>query len=308
MLRELLPSRRVLWNGNAFTTNRWGMRDQDYPREKSPGTLRIALLGPSHVMGNGVADDATFESLLEQRLNRDLRSPRYRRVEVLNFGVDGYSLPQQVALLEDRVFQFHPDVVIATHYQSNRAMTEGFLTKVVFQGLQVPDDRLKALLARAGLLDTGRGGLPVPFAGGRALAHRLGIETRMPSVEAESRIRWISDDVLEWAFRRFAESTRSQGVLPVVLALNTVIDNVAAEIPNRKLIDELGLPVFDLFDVFPEAERPSLRVAPWDDHPNAAGHRLIADRVYTSIVALLDSGRLERQSADGDQASANGRF
>jgi len=38
----------------------------------------------------------------------------------------------------------------------------------------------------------------------------------------------------------------------------------------------------------PEAERPALRVAPWDDHPNAAGHRMIADLLYRDLVPLLN--------------------
>ena len=52
-----------------FSTNGWGMRDRDYAQRKPAGTLRIALLGPSHVMGNGVADGA------------DLRSARRRPAE-----------------------------------------------------------------------------------------------------------------------------------------------------------------------------------------------------------------------------------
>ena len=52
LTRDLQPSRSVIWNGQRFSTNRWGMRDQDYELVKPAGTLRIALLGPSHVMGN----------------------------------------------------------------------------------------------------------------------------------------------------------------------------------------------------------------------------------------------------------------
>ena len=52
--RDLYPSRHIMWNGKPFTTNSWGMRDGEYSLAKPPGTLRIALLGPSHIMGNGV--------------------------------------------------------------------------------------------------------------------------------------------------------------------------------------------------------------------------------------------------------------
>ncbi|MEZ5289382.1 MAG: SGNH/GDSL hydrolase family protein, partial [Vicinamibacterales bacterium] len=297
MLRDLKPSRRTTWNGQQFTTNRWGMRDQDYSRDKAPGTLRIAILGPSHVMGNNVADGDVFEQLVEQRLNRDGGAASYPRVEFLNFGVDGYSLPQQLALLEDRVFAFSPDIVIATHYKDNRDMTEGFLLKVSDQGIPVPVPEIAAIMSGAGLLDPGHAGVPLPYAMVRRAAGALGVPSRMPYGEARSRARRVADDVLAASFRRFAAMTRARGVTPVVLALNVVLDDVPAEVPLRSVIDEASLPVFDLFDVFPVDQRPALRVAPWDDHPNAAGHRLVAEALYRKLTAFLSSGALPRGQA-----------
>ena len=297
MLRDLRPSRQALWNGNAFSTNRWGMRDRDYAEAKPDGTLRIAILGPSHVMGNGVADGETFETVVEEHLNRQLPGGPYQRVELLNFAVDGYSLPQQLALLEDRVFRFHPDVVIATHYEDNAEMTEGFLLKVADQRIAVADPVLKQQMADAGLLETGDRGLPIPFAWARSMAGAVGIPARMPFGEARSRARRITPSVLASSFTRFAEMTRARGIAPAVLALNVVIDDVPREIPLRDAIDRAQLPLFDLFDVFPEAQRPSLRVAPWDDHPNAEGHRLIADRLVPELRTFLASGALARARA-----------
>ena len=74
LLRDLQPSRSVVWNGHRFTTNEHGMRDKPYSVEKPADTVRIALVGPSHVMGNNVADDETFESLVEERLSAQMRA------------------------------------------------------------------------------------------------------------------------------------------------------------------------------------------------------------------------------------------
>ena len=64
MLRDLRPSTAdACGTATPSSTNRWGMRDRDYAAAKPRGTLRIAMLGPSHVMGNGVADGETFEAL-----------------------------------------------------------------------------------------------------------------------------------------------------------------------------------------------------------------------------------------------------
>ena len=292
MTRDLLPSKSVIWNGHPFSTNAFGMRDKEYVKEKPADTLRIALLGPSHVMGNGVSDGETFEALVEERLNQELRLNGFGKVEILNFGVDGYSLPQQIAILEDRVLAFAPDIVIATHYQRNRAMTERYLLKVVWGGYDVP---YQPLMVRAGVANVERGRVAIPFDGGRALAKMVGIEPRMPSVEAAARVHTISDDVLGWSFNRLAEITRSHGIVPAVLLLNAVIEDAPESIPNLADMQRNGLPTLDLFHVFPETDRPALRVAPWDDHPNAAGHRLIADRLYPLLAAFLQKTAAEQR-------------
>jgi len=294
MLRELRPSYQTSWNGNTFSTNQWGMRDRDYSVAKPDGTLRIALLGPSHVMGNGVGDGETFEALVEEDLNREIGDGPYRKVEILNFGVDGFSMPQQLAILEDRVFRFQPDVVIASHYLDNASMTEAFLLKVVAQNIEVTEPTLRRQLEAGGLLEPAGGGLPIPFAWARRVARSVGIPARMPFGEAKSRARRVAPEVVATSFERFAEIARAHGVAPAVLALNVVIDNVPREVPMRDDIERAGLPLFDLFDVFPEPQRPALRVAPWDDHPNAEGHRMVADRLVPELRAFLASSAAER--------------
>lgn len=289
ILRDLLPSRSTVLNGNTFSTNRWGMRDREYDLEKPPGTLRIALLGPSHVMGNGVSDGETFDALLEERLNEASLVEPYTNVEVLNFGVDAHSVTQQVALLEDRVFEFSPDVVILTHHQRMRSVTESYILKIVGTRVWIRHDRLRDLIEKAGLDDGSHGTVPVPFPTARILATRLGLQPRMPGVEAEARARRIGGEVLAWSFERFAEVAASNGAVPLVLALNAVIDDAAPDVPDRQAITDAGLPLIDLFDVFPVAERHLLRVASWDDHPNAAGHRRVADHLYPAVVDFLQS-------------------
>jgi D-alanyl-lipoteichoic acid acyltransferase DltB (MBOAT superfamily) len=304
MLRDLEPSKSVEWNGNTFTTNTWGMRDQEYTREKPARTLRVALLGPSHVMGNGVSDGQTFESLVEARLNRQFKSPRYDRIEILNFGVDGYSVAQQVAMLEERALSFSPDIVIATHYHPGRFVTEAFILKVIWGDIPVPHDSLKALFARAGLDQLNRhGSMSVPFGPVRSVASWFGLNPRMPYGESEARSRWISEDVLAWSFQRFAEVSKRGGATPLVLALNAVVDDAPADIPNRRDLDAAGLKVLDLYHVYPEADHAALRVAPWDDHPNAAGHRLIADRLYEELVGVLESGTVDASASMRTTAS-----
>ena len=291
LIRDLFPSKRVNWNGHLFSTNRWGMRDrEDYSVEKPPDTLRIAILGPSHVMGNNVGDGEPFEAVVERRLNQEFTNGPAVRYEILNFAVDGYSLPQQLAMADDRVFRFSPDIIIATHYRDNAAMTEGYLLKVFQRGIPITEPALARLGTEQDLAAAGRQGVPVPFVWARHLLSTVGVAARMPMAEATSRSRRIADSVLVESFARFAAMTRRHDAVPVVLALNVVIDDVPPEIPLRAAIAQAGLPLFDLFRVFPADRLASLRVAPWDDHPNAEGHRIIADALYTQLTTFLRSG------------------
>jgi len=290
--RDLHPSLDLLWNGRTFTTNIFGMRDREYTLQKPADTYRIALLGPSHAMGNGVGDGETFEQLAEQRLNQEIAEGTQRKVEILNFAVDGFTLPQQLAMLEDRVLQFDPDMVIVNHYHRGRTMTETYLSKITWKGIPVSEE-LRAILARAGIDQVDRGSVPIPTELGRSLARSLGLNPRMPQGEFDARVRRISDEVNDWALERIATVVRDHGAVPVVLALNAVIDDVPTEVPNIAAMRRAQFLVFDLFAVFPAEDRPALRVAPWDDHPNQVGHQLIADAFYSELIGALPAEYLK---------------
>jgi hypothetical protein len=287
--RDLYPSISVVWNGNVFSTNEFGMRDQSYERNKPADTFRIAVLGPSHVMGNGVADHETFEAVLEARLNRDLSSEGGRRFEILNFGVDGYALLQQLAILEDRVLEFSPDMVVVTNYHQNELMTDNYLVKLLSAGARFPDDAIQGYLDGEGLPDAFRGNIPVPYEWARAVFRSIGMQPRMLQAEANARMRRVTGAVNDRAIERIAEIGRSMGISIVVLGLDAVVENAPREVPNQGAIQTQQLPFLNLFDVFPPERRVELRVTPWDDHPNAEGHRLIAERLFEELVPLLSS-------------------
>jgi hypothetical protein len=47
--------------------------------------------------------------------------------------------------------------------------------------------------------------------------------------------------------------------------------------------------VVDLSDAYDHQEVESLVVAYWDKHPNAAGHRLLAERLYQALLNRGDT-------------------
>jgi hypothetical protein len=51
-----------------------------------------------------------------------------------------------------------------------------------------------------------------------------------------------------------------------------------------RIAAEAGFMVWDLSDVYKSQDPASIRVAEWDDHPNAKGHALVAARLYSLLT------------------------
>jgi hypothetical protein len=97
--------------------NKHGFRDADRSYEKPTSTVRIAVLGNSWTEAMQVPLDKTYCSLLERRLT-ELSCFAGKHVEVLNFGVSGYSTAQELLLLRDEVWKYHPDIVVVAFYSA----------------------------------------------------------------------------------------------------------------------------------------------------------------------------------------------
>ncbi len=106
--------------GGAFVRiNAQGMRDdREIPVEKSDTVYRIAVLGDSYAEALQVDVSKTFWRLLEEQLNSCGFAPG-KRVEVLNFGVSGYSTAQELIALRERVKPFSPDLVLLAFLSGN---------------------------------------------------------------------------------------------------------------------------------------------------------------------------------------------
>jgi hypothetical protein len=291
LFRDLAPDTRTELNGVPMSTNRWGMRDRDYALAKPEGTVRIALLGQSHVMGTFVGDDEPFDNVLEDRLN-EASGPGGPRYEVLNFAVTNHSLTQELAMLEARVLAFEPDIVMVTIPSQGRHRSVEHLVQFLSGGRDVPYPELDAILGRAGLDADMTDGLPIPFETVRRLAESLGLNTRMPYTEAEARARDVTPELTAWTLDRIASVARSHGARPVLLGLDNAIGPPDEEVPELGMARRAGFVVLDLFDVYARAEVPldDLRVTSWDNHPNALGHRIVAERLHQELMA--NQGRL----------------
>jgi hypothetical protein len=260
---ELEPNMTLTFKLQPLHTNRWGMRDKDYMQQKPADTYRIALLGSSHVMGSGVKDEEVFEALVEEKLLQERRSGQ--KVEILNFAVDGYTPIEQLLVL-NKVFAFQPDAVLfVAHGNDLRGNTNQIVTKQV-EGVTNPFDFPRETLIKAGV--------------------------RKGMLEAEGRKLLLpyQNQLLSWVYQRIVQECQQHDALPVWLFLPVLEEQpggaTAAEL--LPLAEQAGFMALDLTGVYEGQDKNSLIVATWDWHPNAQGHRLIAERLLEALKRNRD--------------------
>jgi hypothetical protein len=98
--------------------NRDGFRGPDYAKVKPPGVIRIAVIGDSYAEAIQVAEDKTFTAVSGREL-ADCPSLKGKRIEAMNFGVDGYGTAQELITLQRKVWSYSPDIVVLAIFLGN---------------------------------------------------------------------------------------------------------------------------------------------------------------------------------------------
>ena len=110
----LRPGAEGWWKREGLTyvkINSHGFHDREHTIAKPPDTFRIAVLGDSFVEAFQVPLDKAFSSVMERKLQGCPPAGR-SKVEVLSFGVSGFSTARELILLQKRVWQYSPDVIV----------------------------------------------------------------------------------------------------------------------------------------------------------------------------------------------------
>ncbi len=96
---------------DAKGVNSRGFRDLEVATQRKPGVPRIACLGGSTTEGEDEGRTGAFPHLLQEILSQRLGGP----VEVMNFGISGWTSAESMVNYFLNVQDFEPDVVIVHH-------------------------------------------------------------------------------------------------------------------------------------------------------------------------------------------------
>lgn len=260
----------------SLKTNSFGARDREFERSKPPGTLRIVVMGDSYAFGQGVAMEEAFPKVIERALAARLPGTR---VEVINFGVQGYSLGQAVSRFIADAAAFSPDIAllapIADDLDPTRSQTfvdrHGYLTKAVGG-----EGQWKTLLRRVHTAYLLKGiiyaamhraqGQPADVAGSEAL----------PEPRAQ---------VLETEVARFVAAARAAGAAPMFALVDFERNATTDAIVHRVRLRFPDLPVIDCAPQF-AGRNPSTFAVPRDGHPNVEAHGVIARTILERLLEM----------------------
>jgi hypothetical protein len=217
-------------------------------------------------MGWGVGNGETYESVAEARLEREPLVPGGPHMEILNFGVNGYAAIETPSIIEKRVAPFAPDAVLYGAHAGDRYFVMTRLAKSLRLGVTPPEPFLVDL------------------------AKQLDITATTPETWALRRLTPRTDELFAWSYGRMVEEARKLGARPIWLWVplpKSGADDAKEEATMRALAQAAGFTTLSLTGGYRDADPESLVVAPWDGHPNAKGHALLAAALY----AVLDSAQ-----------------
>ena len=289
------PSQSTYTADKPFRTNRFGFRGPEWSVEKSAGTRRIVVLGDSIGMGYGVREEDAFPALIERRAGPG--------VEVLNLSVAAYSTEQEVRSFLSDGLQFAPDqVVIELYWNDVSAKSDVAVTAdgALIDG-RSGDQRSSAEGPTAywlrNLLKRSRALYVLSFKLRQVQALFSSPDTH--TVLQRAVLLGEPDAVLEQGWAEIERQLAQLKVacvergIPLLVVIPPMPQQLTGGFPGARyqsvvggICERQGLRCLNLLDAFQRNYRghESLFVAYDGDHPNEAGHALIADAVLAALA------------------------
>ena len=312
---ELIPGAQGSGFGTEVSVNSLGFRGPEIAPDKPQGTQRIAVLGDSITFGN----DLSLEETYPRRLELLLAEAGYA-TEVCNLGVTGYDALQMAITLERFGPRLRPDLVVVgfcfndvgtvsvelTQFQRAREYGSALFRSRVVQWLALRYEDWRLI---RGYHDRNRNDRFLAenrvfvddLGADREVLDRMGaLADAIAQVDRDppgwSPLPWYASAAhvgkLRHAFTRLERLAREGGFPVLVVILPCLRENPfqAAHDQAYALVAEearrLGLDVLLLAREVRAAGGAELRIRPNDwIHYNAAGHRLIAERLAHQLVS-----------------------
>jgi lysophospholipase L1-like esterase len=301
---ELIPGASGYAWGTQVEINAHGHRGRIGDPATFPG-FRIIVLGDSITFGTQLPLEATYAYQMQEMLDKSASE-----YEVLNFGVGGYDILQEAALLEYRGLTYKPNLVVVgfclndvgiaspnleyiervQKYKSNLILSSSRLAQFVVNKLD--QIRIGAWMEeknRPEVFARDYAGRLAPIADDESEVHAL-----MRQVSEDYPSHWYRSAIriqrLRYAFEYLAGLAARERFAVVVLLVpwlvgyaNDYPHHVAHEIVKLEA-RRVGFDVLEVVQDFMDVGMENLRISKRDPvHPNERGHRIIAEKLVRYV-------------------------
>ena len=274
---QLKPNLSTYAFGRPFTTNARGLRDRKYTIVKPPKTIRIALLGSSMDMGWGVSMEETYENRLEDWLNiHAARRGIDRKFEVINFAMAAYSPLHRLETFRRKARDYQPDLVLYSATMLDARLLDIHLRSLLRERIDPSYDFLREALSG---IDVAPDDLRLDAFG--EIRDKGGLKNKLKPHLA---------DIADATIAELDAQCRARHVALAIVVIPRVGKGDAPEerAPTisrfEAITDRLAIPLLDLSPTFDDRDPSAIEIAPWDDHPNAIGHRLLFEELARELV------------------------
>ena len=266
---ELAPNIEKFSHKTKIRTNSHGMRDEEPLAGDT--VKRIAVVGDSYTFGSGVEQESIYPIVLQRLLNSTDSEASFK-VDVLNFGVSGYSTRDEAVVVERKVLSWNPSTVIIGYVLNDPEIRPVQPLHSYFHVAEwwQHSHALRLLAHAKNNLDVWR------YGGGDYLRFLHSHQAHWSSVEA--------------AFGKIATIGERQG-FEVLLVIFPRLEGPWDEYPYTDIHAQVaqagaanGFHTLDLHDLYAEHEPMDLRVGKTNRHPNGFGHLLAAEAIRTTLL------------------------
>jgi lysophospholipase L1-like esterase len=257
---EHRPNADARLMGVRVTTNSAGLRNEEIPVAKKPGTYRIVMLGDSVLFGWGANQDKTVSA----RLQSQWRSAG-RDIEVINGGDGNYNTIMEVEFFLKRLAQYHPDMIVLNYFINDAEPVPSHATNIFERNSEAWVFYSSRLDIAKRELEVGQG------AGWQDYYNGLYDNAHNPGGWSAAA-QWIG---------KLAEYSRANGIKLLVVnypELHVLKPYPFPQVSERlsSLCSELGVPYLDLLGAVQNEEPSTLWVTRPDPHPNDRAHGFYA--------------------------------
>ena len=127
--------------------NSRGFRDPERKKRAPPGTLRVAVLGGSTVLGLGIPEN---QATIGWKTEELLRARGIHGVEVLNLSVEAFDIAKHVLRVPEYIATLAPDVLVVESLRDYKVIRDSALWKAMVRDQSGAPVRLAGLIQEIG--------------------------------------------------------------------------------------------------------------------------------------------------------------